>query len=89
MIIRREALIKGNLNMQKYDINYLDVKKMYNEQGLTFKEISLKYGCSRTVIRKIARRHKIISIRGKNKLRKILIQKSKIPLSLNRIGFTE
>ncbi len=67
---------------QKKDINFEDIKKMYLEQGLTYKEIALKFDCSCNVIRRIAKRHKFKAIRGKSKHRKIIIQKSEINLSI-------
>lgn len=63
-------------------INYKDVYELYVNQGLTYKEIGYKYGVSSDTVRKIAKRHGIKSIRGKSKHRKIIIQKSKISLSL-------
>jgi len=65
-----------------YNIDYKDVHTMYYGQGLTYKEIGDKYGCSSGVIRKIAKRHGFTSLRGKSKLRKIIVQKSKLPLTL-------
>lgn len=74
----------------KYDkIPYEDVKRMYHEQGLLFKEIAKIYNCSTGVIRKIAKRHNMTIIRGPSKFRKIIVQKSKIPLSLEDTDFYE
>lgn len=72
----------------KYDkIPYEEIAKLYHEQGLLFKEIAKIYNCSTSVIRKIAKRHKMTIIRGPSKFRKIIVQKSKIPLSLEDTDF--
>ena len=68
--------------MNKYNINYEEVRSLYSEKGLTFKEIGIIYNCSAGPIRKIAKRHGLKSIRGKSKQRKIIVQKSSLPLSI-------
>lgn len=67
---------------KNFNINYQDVYDLYYNQGLTYKEIGNQYGCSAHTIRKIAKRHGFVSLRGKSKHRKIIIQKSILPLSL-------
>ena len=69
-------------NTDKKKIDFEDIKKMYLEKGLTYKEIAIYYECSVGRIRKIAKRHGLKSIRGKSKTRKVIIQKSLLPLSL-------
>ncbi len=52
------------------------------EEGLTFKEIAVKFKCGVGMIRKIVKRHKMPIIRGPSKYRKIILEKSKLPLSI-------
>jgi hypothetical protein len=68
-------------------IDYKEIQCLYTEKGFTFKEIADQFKCSSGVIRKIAKRHNIIAIRGKSKHRKIIIQKCDMPLSINDTDF--
>jgi hypothetical protein len=71
----------------KIDFNV--VYDLYVNQGFTYKEIGYKFNCTSHVIRKIAKRHGIKSMRGTSKHRKILIQKSNLPLSLTETNLHE
>ncbi|KKN09049.1 hypothetical protein LCGC14_1050540, partial [marine sediment metagenome] len=63
------------------NLDYKEIQDLYENKGLTFKEIGLRYGCTASPIRKIAKRHKFKIQRGKSSLRKILVQKAELPLS--------
>jgi len=67
---------------RKHNIDINEFQKLYNEKGLIYNELAIHFGCSLGTIRRFAKRHKVTPIRGKSKHRKILIQKSDIPLTL-------
>lgn len=73
MAIRREVAEKISLE---------ELKKLYYDEGFILKEIAYKYETSAGKLRKIMKRHNLKILRGPNKFRKIIVQKSKIPLSI-------
>lgn len=64
--------------------DYKKIIELYYKKGFTMIEIAVQYKCGVNTIRKIMKRHKMPVIRGKSKLRKIVIQKSKIPLEVSQ-----
>ena len=64
--------------------DYKKIIELYYKKGFTMMEIAVQYKCGVNTIRKIMKRHKMPVIRSKSKSRKILIQKSKIPLQISR-----
>ena len=71
---------EGSLKIKVHNINYLELKKLHEIEGFTFKELSFYYNCNISTIKKISKRHEIKSIRGISKVRDKIIKKSKINL---------
>lgn len=64
-------------------ISVEELKNLYYEKGMTLKEIAGQYQTSPGYLRKMMKRHKMKTLRGPSKYRKLIVQKSNIPITLD------